>query len=160
MAQSQAVQSQATGKIHSSRSIIAGGLLAGVAAAVAFTVASPAAPAASAQAAMATTSEQQCDMAPRKLMVSTAAEWSGVIRLREGSYLSQPIVLTSTPQSVVFPRPRPEINPEDEIITVEGNVSSVVISSELTSFRKELNNIDGAAPFTVRWAPRKPCQER
>jgi hypothetical protein len=155
MAQSQAAQSQATGKIHSSRSIIAGGLLAGVAAAVAFTVASPA-PATPAQAAMATASKQQCDVAPRKLMVSTAAEW-GVVRLRSGSYLSPPIVLTSTPQSAVFPRARPDINPEDETILVEGNVSNVVITSELTSFRKELDNIDGAAPFTVRWAPRKPC---
>lgn len=103
----------------------------------------------------AATSTAQCQMVPRKLLVSTTTG-SGTVRLRAGSYLSPPITLSARPQAVVFPLPRPTVSPVEEVIAVEGNASDVVISSDLTNFRKTLD-VTGTAAFAVKWQPMKTC---
>ena len=104
------------------------------------------------QAATATT---QCQMAPRKLLVSTTTG-SGTVRLRAGSYLSPPITLSTRPQAVVFPLPRPEITPVEEVISIEGNANDVVITSEVTDLRRVFDVV-GASAFNVTWKPMKTC---
>ncbi|MGO8908095.1 MAG: hypothetical protein ACLQDM_02015 [Bradyrhizobium sp.] len=103
----------------------------------------------------AATSTAKCQMVPRKLLVSTTTG-SGTVRLRAGGYLSPPIALSARPQAVVFPLPRPELTPVEEVIAVEGNANDVVISSDLTNFRKTLD-VTGAAAFAVKWQPMKTC---
>jgi hypothetical protein len=101
------------------------------------------------------TASTQCQNIPRKLLVSTDVG-SGTIRLRAGSYLSPPIALRNTPQEVVFPQPRPAAGFVEEVITIQGNASNVVISSGLTEFRKVLD-VTGVAAFNVSWVPMKTC---
>lgn len=120
---------------------------------IVLTMSSPAPVATQDQAAA--TSTARCQMVPRKLLVSTVTG-SGTVRLREGSYLSPPIALSSTPQAVVFPLPRPGVTPVEEVIAVEGNATDVVISSDLTNFRKVFD-VAGASAFAVKWAPMKKC---
>jgi malic enzyme len=103
----------------------------------------------------AATSTNQCQMFQRKLLVSTTTG-SGTVRLREGNYLSPPIVLSAQPQAVVFPLPRPEAVPVEEVITVEGNANDVVITSDLTGLRHEFNVV-GVLAFNVTWKPMKGC---
>lgn len=119
---------------------------------VALMTSSPAPVAAPEQAA---TTTAQCQMISRKLLVSTETG-GGTVRLRAGSYLSPPISLRNAPQEVVFPAPRPTAGFLDEVITVEGNGSNVVISSSLTQFRKVLD-VTGVAAFDLRWLPMKTC---
>jgi hypothetical protein len=113
---------------------------------------SPAPVAVQDQAANATT---QCQMMPRKLLVSTTTG-SGTVRLREGSYLSPPIKLSTEPQAVVFPLPRPETTPVEEVIAIEGNATDVVITSDVTALRK-VYDVVGALAFNVTWKPMKTC---
>jgi len=97
----------------------------------------------------------QCQTIPRKLLVSTEAG-SGTVRLRAGSYLSPPISLRTTPQEVMFPEARPTAGFVDEVVTIEGNAVNVVISSDLTDFRKVLD-VAGVAAFNLRWIAMKTC---
>jgi hypothetical protein len=103
----------------------------------------------------AATTTAQCQMTPRKLLVSTATG-GGTVRLRAGGYLSPPIRLSATPQAVVFPAPRPTVGMVEEVITVEGNADNVMISSELTGLRKVLD-VAGVAAFNLKWLPMKNC---
>jgi hypothetical protein len=103
----------------------------------------------------ATTSSNQCQMFQRKLLVSSTTG-RGTVRLREGNYLSPPIKLSAQAQAVVFPLPRPETTPVEEVITIEGNASDVVITSDLTALRKVFNVV-GASAFSVTWKPMKGC---
>jgi hypothetical protein len=104
------------------------------------------------QAATATT---QCQMVPRKLLVSTTTG-SGTVRLRAGSYLSPPIVLSARPQAVVFPLPRPETTPVEEVISIEGNANDVVITSDLNPLPRVFDVV-GVSAFHVTWKPMKTC---
>jgi hypothetical protein len=97
----------------------------------------------------------QCQMVPRKLLVSTTVG-SGTVRLRAGSYLSPPIKLSTQPQAVVFPLPRPEVTPVEEVISIEGNANDVVITSEVTNLRKVFDVV-GVAAFNLTWRPLKTC---
>ncbi len=103
----------------------------------------------------AASSTQQCQMAPRKLLVSTETG-SGTVRLRAGSYLSPPIAVSTRPQAVVFPLPRPETTPVQEVISIEGTASNVVITSDLTGLR-HVFDVAGASAFNVTWKPLKTC---
>jgi hypothetical protein len=105
--------------------------------------------------AQVATASTQCQMVPRKLLVSTTTG-SGTVRLRAGSYLSPPIALSTRPQAVVFPLPRPETTPVEEVISIEGNANDVVITSEVTDLRRVFDVV-GAAAFNVTWKPMKTC---
>jgi hypothetical protein len=103
----------------------------------------------------AATASTQCQMVPRKLLVSTTVG-SGTVRLRAGSYLSPPIALSTRPQAVVFPLPHPETTPVEEVISIEGNANDVVITSEVTDLRRVFDVV-GASAFSVTWKPMKTC---
>jgi hypothetical protein len=113
---------------------------------------SPSPVAVSDQAPTATT---QCQMVPRKLLVSTTTG-SGTVRLRAGSYLSPPIVLSTRPQAVVFPLPRPETTPVEEVISIEGNANDVVITSDVTALRRVFDVV-GVSAFNLTCKPMKTC---
>jgi len=100
---------------------------------------------------------KECKMMLRQFLVSTETG-SGTVRLREGSYLSPPIVLGSRPQTVTFPIPRPQDAPSDaEVITIEGNATDVVLASPVTTWRQVFNNVSGVVAFESRWAAVKGC---
>jgi hypothetical protein len=130
-----------------------GAAFVGVGVTLAVMMSSPSPVAVSDQAASAT---QQCQIIQRKLLVSTTAG-GGTVRLREGNYLSPPITLTSQPQPVVFPLPRPETTPLEEVITIEGNANDVVITSEVSAHRSQFETVTGVLAFKVIWKPMKGC---
>ena len=103
----------------------------------------------------AATATQQCQLMARKLLVSTTTG-GGTVRLRGGSYLSAPIKLSATPQGVVFPLSRPDTTPVEEVLTIEGNASDVVITSEITNLRRVFD-VQGVTAFNVIWKPVKNC---
>jgi hypothetical protein len=150
--QETASQGRVQGKISP---IVAGLGAAFVAGAVSLVImtSSPSPVAVSDQAATGT---NQCQMIMRKLLVSTTTG-SGTVRLRAGSYLSPPIALGAKPQGVVFPLPRPETTPLEEVITIEGNASDVVITSEVSEYRRTVDSVTGVTAFSVTWKPMKGC---
>jgi hypothetical protein len=103
----------------------------------------------------ASTDANQCQMIQRKILVSTTSS-GGTVRIREGNYLSPPIRLGAQPTAVVFPLPRPETTPVEEVLTIEGNASDVVITSDVTPLR-EVFNVTGVTAFNVLWKPMKNC---
>jgi hypothetical protein len=105
------------------------------------------------QAATGTT---ECRMLPREILLATTSG-SGTVRLREGSYLSPPITLSAKPQSVVFPLARPQTTPVEEVITIEGNATDIVMTSPVTPWRKVFENVTGVSAFNVAWKPMKTC---
>jgi hypothetical protein len=112
------------------------------------------------QATVATTEQAatdapQCPAVQRRLLVSTT-HGGGTIRFRAGGYLSPPFTLTDHPQVVVFPLPRPETIPLQEVISIEGNATDVVITSEMTDLHKVFD-VPGTYAYAVTWAPRKGC---
>lgn len=147
------------GQVQKGRNIspaIAGLGAAAIAAAITIimTLGSPPPLATQDQAASAVAADQ-CQMISRKLMVSTTSG-SGTVRLREGNYLSPPITLSGVPQSVVFPLPRPDTTPVEEVLTIEGHANDVVITSDVTGLRK-VYNVNGIQVFNVIWRPLKSC---
>ena len=109
----------------------------------------------SASQELASAAPKVCQQMARKLLVSTTTG-SGMVRLREGSYLSPPIKLSAVPQSVVFPLPRPDRVPVEEVLTIEGNANDVVITSEVTNLRRVFD-VQGVAAFNITWKPVKGC---
>jgi hypothetical protein len=101
-------------------------------------------------------STKQCQMIPRKLLVSTT-QGSGTVRFRASGWLSQPFTLTSQPQAVVFPLPRPDTVPAEEEITIEGNASDLVLTSEVSEYRRVFDSVSGTSVFSVQWKPMKGC---
>jgi hypothetical protein len=104
---------------------------------------------------LASAAPKACQQMARKLLVSTTTG-SGTVRLREGSYLSPPIKLSAMPQSVVFPLPRPDAIPVEEVLTIEGNANDVVITSEITNLRRVFD-VQGVTAFNITWKPMKGC---
>jgi hypothetical protein len=97
---------------------------------------------------------RQCGLNPRKFYLSG----NGVIRVRDGDYVSPPIVLDVYPQEIVMPLARPVqgITPLETVV-VEGKASVVVMKSDLASFRKVFEHLRGAARFDIQWVPLKNC---
>jgi hypothetical protein len=145
-------QAQRSGK---NSALVAGLGAALVASALTFTV-MPSKPssAVSTQAAAPTT---QCQSLPRSMLVMTNTG-GGTVRFREGSYLSPPIVLTTQPQTVVFPLPRPESVAVDEIITIEGDATDLVIASPVTNARNTYPQLTGTFAIKKNWVPLKSCR--
>jgi hypothetical protein len=103
----------------------------------------------------AATDARQCPAMQRRLLVATT-HGGGTIQFRAGGYLSPPFTLTDHPQVVVFPLPRPETTPLQEVISIEGNATDVVITSEMTDLHKVFD-VSGTYAYPVTWAPRKGC---
>jgi hypothetical protein len=134
-------------------SVLVAGLGAAlVASALTFAMA-PGKPAAvSAQAA----STNQCQSLPRSMLVMTNTG-GGTVRFREGNYLSPPIVLSRQPQTVVFPLPRPADAPIDEIITIEGDATDLIIASPVTNARTTYPQLTGTFSMKKNWVPMNSC---
>ena len=97
-----------------------------------------------------------CKVIKREFLVSTTSG-GGTVRLREGSYLSAPIRLSTQPQLVVFPLDRPKEVPAVEVITIEGNATDVVLASNVTTWRGVFNQVNGVTAFQSSWLPLKGC---
>jgi hypothetical protein len=149
------VQGQGQGQQQRKLSPVVAGLGAAVVASAVTLVLMMNNPAPVAAPDQAGASTNQCQMFQRKLLVSTTTG-SGTVRLREGSYLSPPITLSAQPQAVVFPLPRPQTSPVQEVIAIEGNASDVVVTSALTGNR-HVFNVAGAVAYSVIWDPMKGC---
>jgi hypothetical protein len=151
-------QTTSLGQAQSSRKT--GGLVAGLGAALiasaitaVMMTSNPAPSAAPAEAV----GPKQCQVMQRQFLVSTTGG-GGTVRLREGSYLSPPIVLGANPQTVTFPIPRPQDAPSAaEVITIEGNATNVVLTSPVTSWRHVFGSVNGVTAFESRWWPVKTC---
>ena len=70
-------------------------------------------------------SKNQCQMVHRAMLAATTSG-GGTIRLRDGDYISPPIVLGPRTQLVNFPLPRPGITPAEDVVVIEGNATDVV----------------------------------
>lgn len=103
----------------------------------------------------AASSAKTCPAVQRRLLVSTT-HGGGTIRFRASGYLSPPYTLTTKPQVVVFPLLRSETTPIQESISVEGDATDVVITSEVTDLHNVFDVV-GTYPYPITWAPRKAC---
>lgn len=145
-------QSQQTNRLSP---VVAGLGAAVIAAAITVTMMmSNQTPATSEQAAT-TTSTNQCQVLQRKLYVSTNTG-SGTVRLREGSYLSAPIKLSTTPVPVVFAQQRPDKIQVESVVTMEGTATDVVITSDYNKVPRVFN-VTGLLAFPVTWVAVKNC---
>jgi hypothetical protein len=106
-----------------------------------------------------TRSTPQCQSLPRTMLVSTN-NGTGVVRFREGNYLSEPIALTNKPQEVTFPLPRPEFGSVDEMITIEGNATNLVIKSPLTGEASAYPMVIGFMTLQKNWVAADSCGVR
>ena len=57
---------------------------------------------------------------------------------------------------MVFPLPRPDTIPVEEVLTLEGNANDVVITSEVTNLRRVFD-VQGVTAFNITWKPVKGC---
>lgn len=97
-----------------------------------------------------------CQYTPLMIQASTVTG-GGTVRFREGSYLSPPIKLSTTPQTVIFPRPRSTTSRIDEVITIEGNATDVVTTFPFGQKQNVYPTVSGVLAFPVYWAPIKSC---
>jgi hypothetical protein len=139
-----------------SSAVVAGLGAAFIASAISLTIMMSGASPISAPAQLQDTAAQ-CKIIKRQYMVSTNTG-GGTIRLREGSYLSPPVTLSTKPQLVVFPLDRPQTVPAVEVITIEGNATDVVLASTVTTWRGVFNQVSGVTAFQSSWLPLKGCQ--
>jgi hypothetical protein len=98
---------------------------------------------------------KSCQIEPRVEFASVENGGSGVVRFRAGDYLSPPITLTTEPQPIVFPKPRPEGAPLEESIIVEGQATNLVLGAEGDHF--VIPRVDGSSTYWVTWSPAKAC---
>jgi hypothetical protein len=98
--------------------------------------------------------QTQCSLVQRKFYIAG----NGVVRVRDGDFVSSAVVLGPYPQEVLMDLPRPAngFSPPETIV-VEGRASTVVMTSDLPGFQKVINHLRGASSFGVQWAPLKNC---
>ena len=99
---------------------------------------------------------KECQFVPRKLLVSTT-NGGGTVRFKASGFVSPTFTLTNQPQAVVFPLPRPDAVPAPEDIMVEGNATDLVLTSEVSEYRRVFDRVVGSSTFSVQWKPMKGC---
>jgi hypothetical protein len=99
---------------------------------------------------------KECQLIQRRLLVSTESG-SGTVRFRASGWESPPFKITKEPQVIVFPLPRSDSLPAPEDITIEGNATNIVLTSEMTEYRQVFDRVDGSYTFHVQWKPQKGC---
>ena len=104
----------------------------------------------------AASTSKECQLIQRRLLVSTE-NGGGTVRFRASGYLSPPFNITREPQVIVFPLPRLDTALAPEDITIEGNATNIVLTSEITEYRQVFNRVDGSFTFHVDWKPMKGC---
>ena len=144
-------QAQRSGK----NSVLVAGLGAALVASALTFAMMPGSPA-SAVSAQAPATSNQCQSLPRSMLVMTNTG-GGTVRFREGGYLSPPIVLSTVPQTVVFPLPRPLTTAVDEIITIEGDATDLIIASPVTNARTTYPQLTGTFSIKKNWVPLTSC---
>ncbi len=82
---------------------------------------------------------------------------NGTIRVHAGAYVSQAVTLGPYAQEVTFPAARPAAGTVDEIIEVEGQARTVIMTSDLPGFRKIFNGLRGSSSFNARWQSLRNC---
>ena len=96
---------------------------------------------------------KSCQREPLVELASVENGGSGVIRFRQGDYLSPPVTLTSEPQPIVFPKLRPETEPLKEEIFIEGRATNLVLGAEGDHY--VIPRVDGSTSYTITWSPKK-----
>jgi hypothetical protein len=82
----------------------------------------------------------------------------GVIRVRAGGFVSEPVSLDANPQEIVLPLLRPVAGPGvKETIFIDGNAGLVVMTSDLPGFRQVWNNLHESATLYATWKPMRKC---
>jgi hypothetical protein len=77
---------------------------------------------------------------------------SGVVRFREGDYVSPWITLSSQQQSIPFPTLRRDTYFKESII-IEGQGTNLVLGADGDHF--QVPRVDGTYSYTMEWAPMK-----
>jgi hypothetical protein len=77
---------------------------------------------------------------------------SGVVRFREGDYVSPWITLSSQQQSIPFPTLRRDTFFKESII-IEGQATNIVLGADGDHF--QVPRVDGTYSYTMEWAPMK-----
>ena len=77
---------------------------------------------------------------------------SGVVRFREGDYVSPWITLSSQQQSIPFPTLRRDTYFKESII-IEGQATNIVLGADGDHF--QVPRVDGTYSYTMEWAPMK-----
>ena len=113
------------------------------------------APASPMPAQAAAPAARACQAEPLIELASVENGGGGVIRFREGDFVSQPIKLSGSAQPVVFPKLRPETAPLKETITIEGDATNVVLGADGDHF--VVPRVDGSYSYTMTWLPAKKC---
>ena len=103
-----------------------------------------------------TSNVKECSLIQRRLLVSTESG-SGTVRFRASGWESPAFKITREPQVIVFPLPRSDTALAPEDITIEGNATDIVLTSEVTQYRQVFNRLDGSFTFHVDWKPVKGC---
>ena len=104
-----------------------------------------------------TATYSQCQNLPRALLVSTTGG-GGTVRFRASGYVSPTFTVTAEPQLVTFPLMRPVGTAVDEVMTMEGTATDLVISSPLVSARNVYPVLNGSLTVARHWAPATTCQ--
>jgi hypothetical protein len=134
-------------------------VVAGVGAAViaaAITVALMSGPTPQTASQQAASTSKECQLIQRKLLVATT-NGGGTVRFKASGFVSPTFTLTDQPQAVVFPLPRPNEVPAPEDITIEGNATGLVLTSEVSEYRRVFDRVVGSSTFSVQWKPMKGC---
>ena len=93
---------------------------------------------------MAAPPAKACQAAPLIELASVENGGGGLVRFREGDFVSQPVGLDGSPQPIVFPRERPETAPLKELIIIEGDATNLVLGGEGDHF--VIPRVDGSDP--------------
>ena len=75
------------------------------------------------------------------------------MRFRASGYVSPTFTVTAEPQLVTFPLMRPVGTAVDEVMTMEGTATDLVISSPLVSARNVYPVLNGSLTVARHWAP-------
>jgi hypothetical protein len=100
----------------------------------------------------------QARSCPRRPLVEIAHVehgGGGVVRFREGDYVSPWMTLSDEDQPIVFPTPRRDTVFRDSIV-IEGHATGLVLGADGDRF--EVPNFDGSYNYTMDWHAAQKCE--
>jgi hypothetical protein len=100
----------------------------------------------------------QAKSCPRRPLVEIAHVehgGSGVVRFREGDYVSPWMTLSGEDQPIVFPTARRDTVFRDSIV-IEGHATGLVLGADGDRF--EVPNFDGSYNYTMDWHAAQKCE--
>lgn len=96
--------------------------------------------------------DKSCTRSPLIEFASVENGGSGVVRFREGDYISPWITLSGQEQQIVFPKFRGDTFFKESII-IEGQATNLVLGADGDHF--QIPQVDGTYSYTMNWAPMK-----